>query len=361
MRFAILMLAWITPAVIAGVLGWKGIWGSGSAFFDYLIPIPVAGGIFHVPSFLVAAFVVLSARKLPDFIVRYLPILAFGVFLIALSLQLDEQRINAWLFTDYSPARSIFKFGKNPLYLFVASDAFWVSVYASFLGRSVAFKYWLSLAFVPIAVLGAQAVLYQFSGPVFKMGGSTVAGTEKNRNYANHISVVYTSSAYDEKAFMAWLGTKNYFARPWLNPNYENAAIVFTNSMQIIKWAKYTDLNDQNTIATVCLYEQDKSITPHKGVFDCFAGRETVSEKIGRLAREEPTGHGKVVDDWYARLRMCKDVEIPPRSGDIALFNICGGLKQDFDRDMKKFAKWFGEDSDRLNFIKSKAAEYNLR
>ena len=35
MRFGILILAWVTPAIIAGMLGWKGI--SGSAFGDYLI------------------------------------------------------------------------------------------------------------------------------------------------------------------------------------------------------------------------------------------------------------------------------------------------------------------------------------
>lgn len=38
------VIAWIVPAAIAGALGWKGIWGSGSAFADYLIPIPVSGG-----------------------------------------------------------------------------------------------------------------------------------------------------------------------------------------------------------------------------------------------------------------------------------------------------------------------------
>src|SRR5262245_4267905 len=42
MRFFLwLLLAWPTPALIAGALGWKGVWGSGSALADYLIPIPV--------------------------------------------------------------------------------------------------------------------------------------------------------------------------------------------------------------------------------------------------------------------------------------------------------------------------------
>lgn len=44
MRWMILVIAWFTPAVIAGALGWRGIWGGTSAFADYLIPIPVSGG-----------------------------------------------------------------------------------------------------------------------------------------------------------------------------------------------------------------------------------------------------------------------------------------------------------------------------
>ena len=32
-----LVLAWITPAFIAGMLGWSGIWGAGSALVEYLI------------------------------------------------------------------------------------------------------------------------------------------------------------------------------------------------------------------------------------------------------------------------------------------------------------------------------------
>ena len=62
MRTAVLILAWITPALIAGALGWSGIWGAGSALVEYLIPMPVAGGVLHVPSFAVLIVLVLSSR-----------------------------------------------------------------------------------------------------------------------------------------------------------------------------------------------------------------------------------------------------------------------------------------------------------
>ena len=51
---------WITPAVVAGMLGWPGIWGGGSAFGDLILPAPITGGIIHVPSFLTAILLATS-------------------------------------------------------------------------------------------------------------------------------------------------------------------------------------------------------------------------------------------------------------------------------------------------------------
>ena len=61
-----LLVAWTLPPLIAAALGWEGIWGSGSALVDYLIPIPVAGGAFHVPSFLICTLAVARLPSLGD-------------------------------------------------------------------------------------------------------------------------------------------------------------------------------------------------------------------------------------------------------------------------------------------------------
>ncbi|ANO52315.1 hypothetical protein BA177_14985 [Woeseia oceani] len=106
MHVLVLILAWITPAAIAGAKGWSGIWGTGSAFAEYLIPVPVAGGVFHVPSFVIAAGVILACRNSTDGLVRYLPVIGFGVLAASLSLMLDFDRLHAWIFTDYQPAGS---------------------------------------------------------------------------------------------------------------------------------------------------------------------------------------------------------------------------------------------------------------
>ncbi len=58
------LVAWPLPALIAGALGWQGVWGSGSAMTDYLIPIPVAGGVFHLPTFVLGAVTVMVLPNL---------------------------------------------------------------------------------------------------------------------------------------------------------------------------------------------------------------------------------------------------------------------------------------------------------
>ncbi|MEQ8204630.1 MAG: hypothetical protein RIA65_00525, partial [Woeseia sp.] len=109
MHVLILILAWITPAAIAGAMGWSGIWGTGSAFAEYLIPVPVAGGVFHVPSFVVAAGLIFACRNSTEGLYRYLPVIGFSVLAASLSLMLEFDRLHAWMFTDYEPAGSPFR------------------------------------------------------------------------------------------------------------------------------------------------------------------------------------------------------------------------------------------------------------
>ena len=200
MHYVVLVLAWITPAAIAGALGWSGVWGAGSAFGDYLIPIPVAGGVFHVPSFVVAAGVILSSRNSTGHLARYLPVLAFSVLAAAVSLMLDFDRLNAWMFTNYEPSGSPVRFDENPLLLFIATDAFWVGAYALMSGYASPARSWFVLPLMPAAAVAISAFNYQTSGPVFEPGGRTYT-----RVRGEEIVTVFTSASYDAESFMNWI------------------------------------------------------------------------------------------------------------------------------------------------------------
>jgi hypothetical protein len=91
----ILSLAWVTPAFIGGMLGWKGMWGAGNAFVEYLIPIPLAGGVFHVPSFIIAALVIVKLKDWPTQFANIVPLIALSILLVAQTMQLDFKDLNA--------------------------------------------------------------------------------------------------------------------------------------------------------------------------------------------------------------------------------------------------------------------------
>jgi len=356
MRTIILVLAWITPAAIAGALGRSGIWGTGSAFLDYLIPFPVAGGIFHLPSFAVAAAIILSSRNLPAPLIRYLPLAAFAVFAGALALQLDLERFNSWLFTDYGLYGSPFRFDENPLYLFVSTDALWVGIYALLAGHSAPIRLWLMLPVIPAAVVGLSALRYQSGEPVFKIGGG-MRGTMRG----NEMRMVYTSASYDEVLFRDWFEQASSFSRPWTNPNAEHVAVYFVGSMQMLDFREFDEIGSDNTVATICLYEEDRSVDYHGGYYDCFADRSTVAEALAALRAREATGLGDDIDAWYSLVRFCDDVEFSVAApSDVEREQICRGMVLGFAESLRRFVAEYGEASAQVSFVRSEAASRGL-
>ncbi|KZY72558.1 hypothetical protein A3742_08270 [Oleiphilus sp. HI0071] len=352
-----LILIWLTPAFIAGALGWSGIWGSGSAFFEYLIPLPVAGGVLHVPGLIVSMIVMKVLNGDGEALTRktLFSFGAVGVFAFALALHIDFDRLYSAMFTDYSPSGSAVRFDSNALYLFILTDAFWVSVYAFCRGVSLSRKHVFIFCAVLFGALFVKAIGKGFSGPSFEIGGST-----NGPNRGQELQVVFTNAQYDEAVFRNWLAERPYLIQPWTNPNTQHESLVFTNSMQILKWGKYEDLNDSNIVATVCAYEEDKSLAFYKGAFDCFEGRQTVSMRIQKIAEQNPTGFVPWVDHWVATSILCENTEIPDERyvRDRALYNLCLNQKEDFKRDLKRFVESFGEDSDEVKLIRERAARF---
>ena len=350
MRFLILIFVWITPAIIAGLLGWKGIWGTGSALFEYLIPLPVAGDVLHLPSFLVAVVIILNLKQEPGPAARFLPLAAVAVFLAVQTLQLDFARFNAWLFTDYAPYKSPFRFGANPVYLFVATDALWVALYARIMGCSTPWRLWLLLPLVPAAVIGFEAVSYKVAGPRFIYGSS-----DYGKIRGEYITLIYTANPYDERLFRDWWENDSSLARPWYSPNSEHLAVFFSRSLQAAR-SGLTG-NKENIVATFCVYEEDRSLTTHAGYHDCFADRPTLSEKLEASRKTTDTGLGRDVDDWYAGARLCEGVEIPERpSVDIAIVYLCRRLGREYPKLLARFSRQYGEDAAQTVFLRSHGA-----
>ena len=352
-----LILIWFSPALIAGMLGWSGIWGSGSAIIEYLIPLPVAGGVFHVPGFIVSVFLLKIMDQENLLLKRYISYAAFSVLIMMLALHIDFERFYAWLTTDYQPHGSPIRFDSNTVYLFVSTDAFWIWVYSQLKGISFGRIDLFIITFIPPVVLGLQYVTKNTSGPEFYIGGTSIG--EQRGQQARY---VFTTADYNEKLLLNWLEDTNSLGSPWLNVNTEHEAVIFTNSLQPIKWHRFDEINHTNTIATVCSYENDKSRTIHKGVYDCFDGKVTTAQQLQQLTNNHPTGFDTVIDYWYARTLLCDGVRIPTdrQRRDVVLYDICINLSEGLDRELIKIEQTYGENSDELTFIVNRAKDLGL-
>ena len=113
-----LIVAWVTPAILAGVLGWSGIWGGSGAFGDYLIPIPVAGGALHVPSLVVVTGLLLGVHG--SSMGAWSRPLLIGVSLVAALMMLDLEDLYLSITTDVAGVD--FHWRRNPVALFVLCD-----------------------------------------------------------------------------------------------------------------------------------------------------------------------------------------------------------------------------------------------
>lgn len=351
MRYLVLVLAWITPALVAGMLGWTGIWGTGSALVEFLLPVPIAGGFLHVPSFAVTACLVLADR-LSEGLARSVPAVAAAVLVATVCLALDTGRIHAFLFSDHTPA-SLIVFELSALHLFIASDAFWVCFHYLTGGRRSPAWQWGAVALVPVAALAFSTAPRLAGTPVFELGG-----IRQGPSRGDQLHVVYASSPFQEDVYRNWLASRDYFGPPWTSPNSEHVAIVFTDSLEATKRLRYEDL-PAIAVATFCLFEEDRSIHAYAGHHDCFADRRTVAERLADLRRQPPSRLGEDIDRWYAYLRLCDGVELPDQPDrDVARLHICRATIDGLEDRVAQFTLKYGADSPQAAFVRDRVAEW---
>ena len=303
-KFRTLLIAivvWLTPALIAGAAGWKGVWGTGSALLDYLLPLPVSGGVLHVPSFAVFLTLFLLARH--AVVSRWAAPFAFALALCALVLMVDSERLNAYLFTDYDPAGAVIRFSKNPLLLFILTDALWLGFLTMSRAKAPALV-WAVPAIAPLAVLATSIIGHVASGPQFE----AIGGQYGERRGQEQV-LVYTNQIYDEQLFTEWLSGAGVLL-PWESANAEHTQFVFTASRQQTARRDYAGITTGNTVATICAYEDDRSVIAFEGLHDCFADRSVFVDQLNRAVAGQPGWMPDDVAAWHAGAALCRGVDM---------------------------------------------------
>lgn len=329
--FAVLM--WILPALVAGALGWPGIWGGGSAFGDLIIPAPITGGIFHVPSFVIALAIV---KAYPTF-TEQSTVVARAVLMSAIVLGLlqliDLERLVQAVTTDVGGRA--FRMQHSYVGLCMASDA--IVALSWVMRRPIEIRGWVLtslIIIVPAAMyIGSDAAGLQRLSKPFQFGRPGFTETRGDGELW-----IYTRLKPDDPTFREQAALYIEQHRPGDNINYDDVAIYFTDSLQTAKRAE-----DGQALMTLCLYEDGTPDAWHDGNADCFSHHVSFTERLDtRLAALEkslPTD----VAMYVVFAEVCSDLAVPdPYYGGNSRIDFC--YRKDLDAKRAALVKKYGED-----------------
>lgn len=285
------LLAWPLPALVAGAAGWHGVWGSGSAVVDYLIPVPVAGGVLHVPSFLLGAVAVAQAPRWSALALSRARVLALCVALAGgfFLFDLPGGRVH-----------------ENPLALFLLSDGVLALAALSLLGGQLGFRrepLSVGVALVLGPLLGGAALMALLApgAPAFNPG---LGSTDSTGTYKRQF--VHTAAGPDGERFRAQaLAWAEQHQHPWLNKEVEVASVLFT-----VQAAAAQAGHEGGVFVTLCLYEDGTPPRWLDGVGLCSRDHLSFDERVRRAARRLPDTVPR--DEAMARGLRQACAEAPP-------------------------------------------------
>lgn len=291
------VVAWITPAAMAGALGWKGIWGSGSAFADYLIPIPVAGGVFHVPSFMAVSLVLFTqpwTGRLGGHVRGLL--LAGGLVGVAMLLDLDKLKLAAT--TDMAGGRF---WQQQPLGLFIVTDCMIAQLFVRMLGGRwpQGTKQWAGSLVLALAIPAAYAWMSLSADPR-QQNPFVHVGERGTGRRGDELVFYYSKLPVGSEAFRQAAAAVLERHDPRMNMNAEDIAIHFHNSL-----AAAQAHNSSDAKYTVCLYQDGTPPSWNPGSFDCFSGHESFSERREKAFSMQDGALPQDVRSWLARRDAC--------------------------------------------------------
>jgi len=323
MLFAFAAVLWVAPALVAGMLGWPGIWGGGSAFGDLIVPAPITGGILHVPSFVAMLVLARIYPSVPDNTAAILRAGLVAAALLGIAQLIDLERLYLSLTTDMKA--SGFRLHQNYIGLCLLTDATIGWIWLTALRRPIlAWPATLAIAVVPAALYVAVSLATSE-----RLERDFVPGrpgyTEQR---GDGIFWIYTRLAPDAPGFRAAAEAFMENMGPDQNVNVQDLAVYFTDSLHVAREFS----SDGQPIMTLCLYEDGTPATWHAGRADCFSAHENFSERLERLYGELPAELPRDVQVYRVGTMICADMVVPDRYDENEATNFCRYARLDEKR-----------------------------
>ena len=274
------MLAWVVPPLFAGALGWRGVWGSGSALVDYLIPIPVAGGALHVPSFVLLMVLVAWGPQLSAKAAGRARALALGAALTGAMLLLPPP---GW------------RLSQNPLGLFIVVDA--VVALLSLLGAprqpGLRFDAVALLALLAVPALGAM-VAWRTLG----LGESFVNGHATQSDDRALLSVNVEVRGDIARASL------RQRAQEWAMAQHDPAMKMGPEVTAL----RFKGRETGAAAAVLCLYEDGTPLRWLPDGGDCLQGFTTFAARLAVHASALPAGLPRELREHLAARAACAEI-----------------------------------------------------
>ncbi len=330
------LIAWPLPALLAGALGWEGIWGSGSALADYLMPIPVAGGVLHVPSFVLCGFAVLQMPSLSAVGAGRVRAALIGTTLVGVLWLLDLPNILlAW------QAGSTLLGGlwqENPLGLFLASDGALGLLFSAVRAP----RPWVRLdaltaALVLLPCAWPLAVAWPESAgeQPFRRGLGEVGQMRGDETYFVYTRLAPHATGFRKRA-ETWALAPSTMLHPRYDINNEDVAIMFSENLDAVNRGDKAGM-----AATLCLYEDGTAPVWLGGPGDCFRDHVTFADRLERALSTRASDDPNEVRIYLVMRELCRSVQTPANSGEtgveIMSARMCGGLPRMRDELVEKY------------------------
>ena len=329
------LVAWPLPALIAGALGWQGVWGSGSAMTDYLIPIPIAGGVLHVPTFVLGVVAILVLPNLSPTGASRLRALIFGVAIAGVLWLLNLDQLFRALQNGKPFTR--LRWQQNPLGLFFICDALLTLLFiAAALQRP-----WLRLEVLTLVLLLMPSLMpLQMAMPRTKTTEEkqlqfTAGASDRDKTRGNELLMVYTPMDMNAPDFRQlaerWVEKPGSMAHPRFHISAEDLAVMFTANRDAIQ-----HFNAAQAVVTLCLYEDGAALRWLPGAGDCFSEHTSFSERLRAAAIARPPEEAAELRRYFAARELClmeKFSSVPSGQGlQVTSAFVCEGLPQDLEQ-----------------------------
>jgi len=318
--FILLAIAvWLTPAVLAAFIGWPGVWGSGSAFGDLLLPIPISGGILRLPSFLVALVILRAYSRLPSQTAALIRALCLAAALAGAVMLIDLERLQLALLTDYSG--DALRLRRSYGGLSLLADGLWC--FAAGLRHAPLLRAW------PALVVAVSLPALWLGNGLRVLPGATSDGQRIVEfraglhrpvdGRADRAMFVYTGYEPAAGGFRQRAAEYADRFRPETSVNTEDVALHFTTELDATLRGM-----DAPIAATLCLYEDGTPDTWYDGDADCFSDHETLSDRLQRVVAALPDELPSAVRRYVVSRAMCEDADLPERYDDrLAVVDQC--------------------------------------